>query len=255
MTTTDNKHQDVESTNEEHASLPLEQEMVIELDEDASPAQIIDILLKNPEVLIRQIMSNQAGRNILILAAIAVGCHLIYGLIVGSFSGDSQWYAAPMKIIFGTAISALLCFPSLYIFACLSGASISPTQALAMVSSGLTLTAILLLGFAPVAFVFTFSIKTLFFMGAVHLLVWGISIYFGLRYIYQGLKSMSCKNNDLIKVWGVILIITMLQMTTTLRPIIGTSDQILTAEKRSFVEHWFDNGSNMQQAQTTLPTR
>lgn len=239
MTETDKKHtQD---------SSPIKQELVGKLSKKASPAQLIDALLKSPQLLTKQIIAGRAGRNILILLAIAIICYLTYGLIVGSFSGNSQWVAAPVKIISGTALSALLCFPSLYIFACLSGATINPLQALALVSSGLTITAILLLGFTPVAFVFTFSIQTLFFMGAVHLLVWGVSICFGLRYIFLALSTMSCKEKYMIKLWGVILIVTMLQMTTTLRPIIGEADQLLTAEKRSFVEHWVENGSGSNQ--------
>ncbi|WP_353570946.1 hypothetical protein [Candidatus Albibeggiatoa sp. nov. BB20] len=78
-------------------------------------------------------------------------------------------------------------------------------------------------------------------MGLIHLLVWSVSIYFGLQYISTGLVQLnSKKDQQFINVWSVILILTLLQMTTTLRPIIGESDTFLPQEKRFFVEHWLN---------------
>ncbi|RKZ41994.1 MAG: hypothetical protein DRQ49_03315 [Gammaproteobacteria bacterium] len=211
------------------------------LPESATPMQIVDALLKSPESVVKQIKSGQVKKTLFILLGIFFLCHAIYGLIVGSFSGNVQWFAAPIKIVGGAALSALLCYPSLYIFGCLSGANITPSQTLSVLFGGLTLTSILLVGFAPVAFIFTFSIKTVAFMGFIHISIWAISIFFGLRYIVMGLTQMdSRKDSYIIKVWCTILILTMLQMTTTLRPIIGVSDTLLTPEKSFFVEHWLD---------------
>jgi len=212
------------------------------LPESATTMQIVDALLKSPESVVKQIKSGQVKKTLFILLGIFVLCHAIYGLIVGSFSGDVQWFAAPIKIVGGAALSALLCYPSLYIFGCLSGANITPSQALSVLVGGLTLTSILLLGFAPVAFIFTFSIKTVAFMSVIHTLIWAISIYFGLRYIVMGLTQMDSRkdSSNIITTWCVILILTLLQMTTTLRPIIGESDTLLNHEKRFFVEHWLD---------------
>jgi hypothetical protein len=212
------------------------------LPESVTTMQIVDALLKSPESVVKQIKSGQVKKTLFILLGIFVLCHAIYGLIVGSFSGDVQWFAAPIKIVGGAALSALLCYPSLYIFGCLSGANITPSQALSVLVGGLTLTSILLLGFAPVAFIFTFSIKTVAFMGVIHTLIWAISIYFGLHYIVMSLTQMDSRKDcsNIITTWCVILILTMLQMTTTLRPILGESDTLLTHEKRFFVEHWLD---------------
>jgi len=41
-----------------------------------------------------------------------------------------------------------------------------------------------------------------------------------------------------LRIWIVIFLMVTLQMSTTLRPIIGRSDQLLTTEKRFFLEHW-----------------
>ncbi len=205
---------------------------------------MIEMVLKNPEMWFEQIIKGKTTRIVWIFVFISVICNFAYGLIVGSFSGNIQWVAAPIKIISGTIISVLLCYPSCYIFACLAGAKIDPRKTMALLISGMSLTAILLIGFAPVAFVFTYAINSMFFMGMIHFIAWGISMYFGIRHIYSGLTRMSCKETWLIKAWGFILIITMMQMSVTLRPIIGESDFFLTSEKRFFVEHWVGNMSS-----------
>jgi hypothetical protein len=237
----DNETMLSDTTEQNKMESPIPEKEPYHLPESPSTMQIVDALLKSPESVVNQIKSGHFKKTFFILLWLFVLCHAIYGLIVGSFSGDVQWFAAPIKIVGGVTLSALLCYPSLYIFGCLSGANITPSQALSLLFGGLTLTSILLLGFAPVAFIFTFSIKTVSFMGIVHLLIAAISIYFGLRYIVMGLTRMeSRQDSKIITTWCVILILTMLQMTTTLRPIIGESDVLLTHEKRFFVEHWLN---------------
>ncbi|NOQ36872.1 MAG: hypothetical protein GQ569_13420 [Methylococcaceae bacterium] len=215
-----------------------EPESQYHLPEHATVMQLVDALLKAPEALTKQLRASEFKHNIPPFLLIIGICYLIYGIIVGSFSGDIQWVAAPLKMLFGISLSALLCYPSLYIFACLSGATITPQQTAFILSSMLALSAILLIGFAPVAFIFSFSIKSLTFMGALHLAMWAISMNFSLRFIKRILQELGAKEGGLMTVWSVILIITILQMTTILRPILGKSDVPLSTEKLFFIEHW-----------------
>ncbi|WP_417911837.1 hypothetical protein [Candidatus Electronema sp. TJ] len=215
-----------------------------DLPAQATIMQLVDALLKTPQTLYNHVRRNDLSAHLVRLLLIFSFCLLGYGLIVGSFSGQTQWFAAPVKIFLGTCFSALLCFPSLYILAALSGADLRPGQLFGLLSSALALFGILLSGFAPVAFIFTFSIKTLSFMGFIHLLVWSISLYFGLRYIAAGLAALGSSNTAMMKIWAAIFLLTLLQMSTTMRPIIGTSDRFLTAEKKFFLNHWADSLGN-----------
>jgi hypothetical protein len=199
---------------------------------------LIDGLLKNPRRFYEQIEENTFGPHLGQLLLIFSLCVLAYGVIVGSFSGQMQWFAAPLKIFFGTCLSALLCFPSLYIFSALGGADLRPAQLASLLLSTLALMGVLLLGFAPVAFIFTFSIQSLPFMGLIHLLIWGISLYFSLRYLAQGLAVLGGANQRMIETWAVIFVVTLLQMSTTLRPILGQADTVFSTEKVFFLEYW-----------------
>ncbi len=194
--------------------------------------EVVESLLKSPVELFHR---RDAMVPLLIVFA---ACHLIYGLIIGSFSGDWQWVAAPTKVVLGTVISGLLCLPSLYIFACLSGAKIGVSDACRLLCGALALTSLLLLGFAPVAFIFSFSVQSLTFMGAIHLAIWVTAIGFGIRYVTLGVNAKSGNSGGIMAAWSFVLILTVLQMSTTLRPILGSADTTLTAEKRFFLSHW-----------------
>jgi hypothetical protein len=45
-------------------------------------------------------------------------------------------------------------------------------------------------------------------------------------------------------VWVAVFVLVCLQMTTALRPIIGTSDHWLPKEKKFFIAHWIENLSS-----------
>ncbi|HXT40394.1 MAG TPA: hypothetical protein VN887_10255, partial [Candidatus Angelobacter sp.] len=160
--------------------------------------------------------------------------------VVGTFSGGVQLWAAPAKVAAGLLLSALICLPSLYIFACLSGSSARLTEVVGLVAGLTMLMTILLIGFAPVAWVFSQSTQSVVAMGALHLAFWFISTYFGLRFLNAGFNACQGRSTGGIRVWMSIFILVMLQMTTAVRPLIGKADTLLPVEKKFFVSHWMD---------------
>jgi hypothetical protein len=101
----------------------------------------------------------------------------------------------------------------------------------------LALTTILLIGFAPVAWVFSQSTASLAWMGALHFLFWGIAAAFGARFLQTAFGQL-LKSRTGIRLWTVIYLLVALQMTTALRPILGSSDSFLPREKKFFLDHW-----------------
>jgi hypothetical protein len=172
------------------------------------------------------------------LLIIAMACSLIYGLVVGTFSGGEQLWAAPVKTAVGLLLSALICLPSLYIFACLSGAQARLVEVAGLVTGQLALTTVLLIGFAPVAWVFSQSTESVAAMGGLHLVFGAIAAYFGLRFLNAAYAHLEPKSSGGLKVWMLIFILVALQMTTALRPLVGQAETFLPTEKRFFVTHW-----------------
>jgi hypothetical protein len=160
--------------------------------------------------------------------------------LAGTFSGGTQLWAAPVKIAVGLMISALICLPSLYIFTCLSGSQARLIEVGGLLAGLLMLMTILLIGFAPVAWIFSQSTESLAWMGTLHLIFWFIATIFGLRFLEAGFSHSNAKSLAGFHTWVVIFLLVAIQMTTALRPIIGTSDNFLPKGKKFFVAHWGD---------------
>lgn len=205
-----------------------------------SIAAAIESILRQPRRVMFQLRQPGAGKLIAAMLFISVVCSLIYGVIVGSFSGGTQWWAAPVKISCGLLISAIICLPSLYIFACLSGAQARLIEIFGMVAGLLMLMTILLIGFAPVAWLFSQSTQSLPWMGFLHILFWLIATIFGLRFLSAAFSHSNARSSAGLGTWIVIFVLVMLQMSTALRPIVGRSEQFFPTEKKFFVSHWFD---------------
>ncbi len=201
---------------------------------------VLDAVLKKPGQLIHALHQPRGGRIILLLAAISLVSLALYGTVAGSLSGGIQLWAAPVKIIIGMALSALICLPSLYIFTCLNGAEANLRGIAGALASTVCLIALLLVGFAPVVWVFSQSTDSVAFMGTLHLIFLAIGAYFGLPVIAATSRFLGASGRGHIGVWAIIFLIVCLQMTTALRPIIGTADTFLPAEKRFFLVHWLD---------------
>jgi hypothetical protein len=185
-----------------------------------------------------QLRQPGSGRLSTTLVLIAAGCSLIYGIVVGTFSGGEQLWAAPAKLAVGLLLSALICLPSLYIFSCLGGSPARLAEVAGIVTGTLALTTVLLIGFAPVAWVFSQSTESVAAMGALHLVFGAIAAYFGLRFMNTAYGHLGAKSSGGLKAWMLIFILVVLQMTTALRPIVGKAETFLPTEKRFFVTHW-----------------
>ena len=146
-------------------------------------------------------------------------CSLIYGVVVGTFSGGEQLWAAPVKIAAGLMISALICLPSLYIFTCLSGSQARLVEFCGLLAGLLMLMTILLIGFAPVAWIFSQSTESLAWMGTLHLIFWFIATLFGLRFLEAGFSHSNARSHAGFNTWVIIFLLVAVQMTTALRPI------------------------------------
>ena len=199
----------------------------------------VESILRQPRRVMFQLREPGAGKVITALVLIAIVCSVVYGVVVGTFSGGTQLWAAPVKIAAGLVISAVICLPSLYIFSCLSGTQARLIEVVGMIAGLLALMTVLLIGFAPVAWVFSQSTESLAAMGALHLTFWCIATYFGVRFLSEGFAHLSGKPAGL-RVWVTIFLLVMIQMSTALRPIVGKADTILPVEKKFFLKHWFE---------------
>jgi hypothetical protein len=200
----------------------------------------IEAMLRQPRRLMFHLSQPNARPLIAGLLCIALLSAAVYGLVVGTFSGGAQMWAAPLKIAAGLVLTALICLPSLYIFACLSGSQARLVEIIGVVAGKLALMTVLLIGFAPVAWVFSQSTESVAAMGALHLVFFMVALCFGVRFLISSFDRLSPQTESgPLGVWVIIFLLVAMQMTTALRPIVGSADTFLPAEKKFFASHWY----------------
>jgi hypothetical protein len=203
-----------------------------------SPVTAIEAILRQPRRVMYQLRQPGAGALMFYLFAIAMFCALVYGAIVGSFSMGQQLWIAPVKIAGGLLISALICLPSLYIFTCLSGSQARLAEIFGLVMGMLMLTTILLIGFAPVAWLFSQSTNSVNWMGTLNLTFFFIAAIFGLRFLNTAFSHSQARSDAGFVTWLVVFMLVVVQMTTALRPIVGTADTFFPKDKKFFLSYW-----------------
>lgn len=201
----------------------------------------MEALLKNPGAAVFEFTdSSRAGKLAVSLAVILLAGLVLFAVAGVDFSQGIQWWAAPLKLTAGLLAAALLCLPSLYIFSCLGGLEIRFKTMVGVLLAGLSLTSLLLAGFTPVVWVFSQSTSSLVFMGAVMILIWVISLYFGLKLLSSGARALGMKSSFHLRIWTGIFVMVTFQMSCALRPLLGQADTFLPTEKKFFVQHWME---------------
>ncbi len=203
-------------------------------------ASLLDYLLREPAALVSGKSAGFGAALPYMLASIALAGAGAYGLIVGSFSGGAQWWAAPLKIVVGYFLSAAMCFPSFYIFACMSGVRGGTQEILRVLLISLALAGIVMTAVLPVSWVFTQASESVSFMGMLHIGVWWVAILVVVTSLANGMRALEASSLRLMRVWIIIFTLVTLQMMTTLRPIVGTADSFLPQTKKFFLIHWGD---------------
>ncbi len=207
----------------------------------SGPLLLLETLLKHPGRVIYELHGDRRPSLALWSLILALAGMAIYGVVVGSLSGGTQLWIAPAKLALGTLLSVLICLPSLYIFTCLGGIDVRIRTVAGALFASVCLSSLLLIGFAPVAWIFSQSTDSVAFMGALHLLFWMLGMIFGLRLLSGMTRFLGGTESAHLKTWALIFIVVCLQMTTTLRPILGHSDHFLPVEKEFFLTHWLES--------------
>lgn len=195
---------------------------------------VLEALLKSPGRILFELKNGRALAICLPLLIITVLCLGIYGVVTGSLSGGDQLFLAPAKILLGATLAVLICLPSLYIFLCLGGVDVHLRSIAGELLAALCLTALLLIGFAPVAWVFSQSTDSVGLMAVLHIAFWIVALTFGLYFLSHGGSRSATAH---LSAWMMIFVIVCFQMMTSLRPIVGKADTFFPKEKMFFLNH------------------
>ena len=199
----------------------------------APPAGLVAALLKDPACIADSIAhrKNPLGAAAQWLA-VGLGCHAVFGIAVGLFGG---WPVAAMdaaKMPLVGFCSLLLCFPSLYVFSCVAGMPLTLPQTFALGSACFAMMGLILVGLAPVAWLFAVSTSSLEF--------WLVAIGFAGRFVDKLRAVPLFQRQAGLKLWFAILLLVTLQMATCMRPMLAKPGERgwFTSEKQFFLAHF-----------------
>jgi hypothetical protein len=230
----------------EETSAPSPPPLESPLPENPDLKSLFEALLRRPHALVARLADGGHGATGR-FAIMAVLSFLLFGFVLGCFAKHEQLWAAPAKITAGLLFAGVICFPSLYIFSTLAGARISIAQLAACLAGALALAGLLLLGFAPAVWIFAESTDSLGFMGTLGIGAWLIALVFAMRFLKSAVVATGGTQKAPLVIWSAVFLLVTLQMTTSLRPILGRSAALLTQEKKFFLQHWGEQiGENLQ---------
>lgn len=186
---------------------------------------IIKTLLKDKqkiqELIFHPEQWNKLSAQLLAISIIGIA---IYGFTMGTYVAEWQHC---LKISYKAIIliwgSIALSTPALYVFTSLTGSSSSLKQIVFLLLGALATTGLVLTGFMPIVWFFTWCTKDLVFVRLMHSLVIFISLSFGLYYLQQGLKLQKdgIKKGSftgILFLWLLILMAVVGQMAFKLSP-------------------------------------
>jgi hypothetical protein len=208
-------------------------------DRHRGPLAVAELLLKAPAKVRDDVLSSRGALVQLTIIVIVGGA--VAGLTAALFSGGIQLLIVPAKSAFGLFACALICLPSLHIFSCLGGGTQSLKATWGALMMGLALSTLLLIGYAPVAWVFSHASSSVAVAGCVHLTSLVGSVALGTRLTQKTLTSMNAETFRRPRKWTALFFLVLFQMVTTLRPFVGPAEDRDSGDLISFVQHLFTN--------------
>jgi hypothetical protein len=152
----------------------------------------------------------------------------LYGAVIGSQHSVLQGVSSAVKLPVLFLVTLLVCLPTLHFFNVLCGASLSLRQNFALILTAITVTAVLLLSFAPVVLFFMITTAQYQFFKLLNVGIFAICGVIGVIFLSQGVKMIGVVDREgvrarkwMMRGWIVLYAFVVSQLAWTLRPFFG----------------------------------
>lgn len=182
-------------------------------------------MLQNKESYFEEINIRQSNRLIIKHIFLICAFVFVYGLVMGSYHSLLQSVSAGLKLMVLFLLSIIICYPSFFIIQQVLGSKMTMRQMIMIVLSGMVLTSVIVLSFAPIVIFFQLTGGNYHFLQLLHVAIFIFAGIFGLRLMVDALKYACDKKAiypqigvTVFKVWIVILAFVGIQLSWNLRP-------------------------------------
>ena len=199
-------------------------------------------LLRDPGAFVAEAKeAGGFGRLVAFLATLTLVGTSLFGFALGAFvnapGAFADWRVVALdglKLPGIVAFAFVLCYPTLYVFACISGSRLSAARLLGL---GLVSTATLgclLAALAPILWLFAVSTESIGFIVIFASTLGAFALAFASRPFGQAVAKGVVASAAGLKVWFAIFIIVALQAITLVRPMLTAADAPREPEGKCF---------------------
>ena len=192
---------------------------------------IMPELLRDPDAFFQYVQKDdQIKSRALTLFFVSIFSFMISGFMIGLAKSPLQAVSSALKIPILFLSTMAFCLPALYFFSLsLLGTPLRMIQVLTVVLFGISVTAFLLLGLAPVTLFFVLTSTNYAFFQLLAVGFVGLSSLIGVYFLWRGMTSVETTQDDNLKnlgnriliLWIVLYGFVGTQMTWRLSPFIG----------------------------------
>jgi hypothetical protein len=194
---------------------------------------LIDTLLRDRDQFFAEVQQGRSlAEKMQVLLTVTVVALALYGVLLGSTHSLWQSASSGVKLPLLFLATLLICVPVLYILNILFGANQRLSQSIVLALSSISLTAILLLSFAPVTLFFSLTVPNAYqLFKLINVLFFTISGIIGVSCLHQGLRIVwadeagvdgSIKSQSLMFwLWMISYSFVGSQVAWTIRPFVG----------------------------------
>ncbi len=192
---------------------------------------IVETILRDRQRIFAEIRAGQGlGEKMRAMALSSIAFLAIYGAVMGSTHSLWQAFSSAAKLPLLFLATLVICAPTLYFFNLIFGSNQSLTQNVTLMLTAITVTAVVLLSFAPIVlfFLLTSSSSQYQFFKLLNVGVFAVAGIVGVRFLAQGMKMMSPgpqegvrARQNVVRLWILVYAFVGSQVAWTLRPFVG----------------------------------
>lgn len=194
-----------------------------------SSLTIIESILRDRQAFFRDISEGRELREkmrAMLISSIAFLA--LYGAVMGSTHSLWQALSSAGKLPLLFLATLVVCAPTLYFFNLIFGSNQSLSQNVAIMLTAITVTAVVLLSFAPIVLFFLLTSSNYQFFKLLNVGVFTVAGIIGVLFLGQGMRMVSSSGavgggarTVVVRLWILVYAFVGSQVAWTLRPFVG----------------------------------
>lgn len=194
-----------------------------------SSLTIIESILRDRRAFFGEIRQGKDLKNkmrAMLISSIAFLA--LYGAVMGSTHSFWQALSSGFKLPLLFLATLIVCAPTLYFFNLIFGSNQSLSQNIALMLTAITVTAVVLLSFAPIVLFFLLTSSNYQFFKLLNVGVFAVAGIVGVLFLAQGMRMVSASGTEnagarlmVVRLWIIVYAFVGSQVAWTLRPFVG----------------------------------